>query len=357
MRILITGGAGFVGSAMARYLKDSISGASVVAFDNLKRRGSELNLAPLREAGIEFVHGDVRSRGDLAVLENDFDLLIDASAEPSVHAGSRGSPDYVVDTNLNGALNCLEFARQRGSKFVLLSTSRVYSIQPLRTILLNDGATRFEIADTQKIAGTSREGISEDFPTHTARSFYGASKLGAEQLAQEFAHMYGLETVILRCGVIAGPGQFGKADQGVFTMWVAHHFFKRPVRYLGFGGEGKQVRDLLHIQDLCELTGRILNSTKRYSGDVLNVGGGIERSVSLLELTRLCQNVVGNRVETSGVSETERFDVPLYVSDCRKLFDRTDWRPTRSVETLVSDIYQWIRANENALKPIFAEVR
>jgi CDP-paratose 2-epimerase len=353
MRILITGGAGFVGSALARYLKQSFAGCTVVAFDNLKRRGSEMNLPALRESGIEFVHGDIRSRSDLSVLYGDFDVLIDASAEPSVHAGTGGSPDYVVETNLVGTFNCLGFAKERNSRFILLSTSRVYSIKPLRDLNLVEGMTRFESADQQAVPGISREGISEAFPTHLARSFYGASKLGAEQLVQEFEHTYGMRATILRCGVIAGPGQFGKADQGVFTMWVAHHYFNRPVRYIGFGGEGKQVRDLLHIQDLCELTGRIVNSKSEYEGEALNVGGGIERSVSLLELTQLCRNIVGKEVTTSGVSDTAAFDVPLYVSDCGKLFSRSDWRPTRSVETLVSDIFQWIRSNEAMLKPLF----
>ena len=357
MRILITGGAGFVGSALACYLKHTLAGSSIVVFDNLKRRGSELNLALLRESGIDFVHGDVRSRTDLSGLVGHFDLLIEASAEPSVHSGTGGSPDYVVETNLTGAFNCLDFARQRGSKFILLSTSRVYSIQPLRGIRLIEGKTRFEISDTQTISGVSRTGISEEFPTHLARSFYGASKLAAEQMVQEFSHTYGLQAVILRCGVIAGPGQFGKADQGVFTMWVAHHYFNLPVRYIGFGGEGKQVRDLLHIQDLCELTGGIVNSLNEHSGEVLNVGGGFERSISLMELTALCRMVVGNSVSTSGVSDTAGVDVPLYVSDCRKMFARSHWRPKRSVETLVADTFQWIRANEKALKPIFTEVR
>jgi CDP-paratose 2-epimerase len=107
-----------MGSALARYLKHPLAGSSVVAFDNLKRRGSELNLALLRESGIEYVHGDIRSRSDLAVLNGDFDLLIDASAEPSVHAGTGGSPDYVVEPNLVGTFNCLDFARQRGSRFI-----------------------------------------------------------------------------------------------------------------------------------------------------------------------------------------------------------------------------------------------
>jgi len=353
MRFLITGGAGFVGSALARHIKHTIPGSSIIAFDNLRRRGSELNLGSLRELDIEFIHGDIRNRSDLAVMEGEFDVLIDASAEPSVHAGTHGSPDYVVDTNLAGTFNCLSFAKERKSRFILLSTSRVYSIQPLKGIRLVENQTRFVIADSQSLPGISREGISEAFPTNLARSFYGASKLAGEQLVQEFAHSYGLQSAIFRCGVIAGPGQFGKADQGVFTMWVAHHYFKRPVQYLGFGGKGKQVRDLLHIQDLCELISSVIASKVEFTGDVLNVGGGIDRSVSLLELTDICRSVVGSEVPASCLPDTAGFDVPLYISDCRKLFSGSDWRPKRSVESLVTDIFDWIRVNETILKPIF----
>src|SRR4051812_4260946 len=122
MRILITGGAGFVGSSLATYFKKNDPSSSVVAFDNLKRRGSELNLAVFKELGIEFVHGDIRVLSDLEDLSGDFDLFIEASAEPSVLAGLNGSPNYVLQTNLTGTLNCLEFARKRTRQMIFLST-------------------------------------------------------------------------------------------------------------------------------------------------------------------------------------------------------------------------------------------
>jgi CDP-paratose 2-epimerase len=354
MRILITGGAGFVGSGLARHLKETLPDVEIVALDNLRRRGSELNVPILHGLNIDFVHGDIRNRSDLAALTGGFEIVLDCSAEPSVQAGWTGTPDYVVDTNLAGTFNCLNFARERHSKFVLLSTSRVYSIQPLKDINLAEAETRFEILPAQTIPGVTQAGISETFPTDQARSFYGASKLASEQLVQEFGYAYGLDSAIFRCGVIAGPGQFGKSDQGVFTMWVARHYFKRPLCYTGFGGKGKQVRDLLHIQDLCDLAEATIKMNVPYSGEVFNVGGGSERSVSLLELTKLCRKIVGTEVPVSTRPETDGFDVPSYISDCTRFFSRTSWRPQRSVEQIVSDIFDWIRANETVLKPIFS---
>src|SRR5262245_41260491 len=290
MNILITGGAGFVGSALAKYFRRHGAGASVVVVDNLHRRGSEWNLEGLRSEGVTFVHGDVRAMADLEALDDTFDVLIEASAEASVHAGIADSPRYVLDTNLLGALNCLEFARKRCGGFVFLSTSRVYSIGPLSQLPVVELPTRFELqADDCDIPGISSDGISEEFPCNTHRSYYGVAKLAAELLCQEYSSHGGLPVVINRCGVVAGPGQFGKTDQGVFTLWVAHHYFGRPLKYTGFGGKGVQVRDLLHPDDLCDLVGRQLQSWNLVSGRTFNVGGGRNNAVSLQEFTTLCQ--------------------------------------------------------------------
>lgn len=275
MRILITGGAGFVGSNLAKAFQKA--GSQVTAFDNLRRRGSELNLVDFKRLDIEFVHGDIRNPSDLADLAGNFDLLIEASAEPSVLAGLNQSPAYLLDTNLKGTMHCLDFALRRVKRTVFLSTSRVYSMAPLRELALEEGPKRFELKGSR--------GISERFPVDTARSLYGTTKLASEYLVQEYQNTYGCEAVIYRCGVIAGRGQFGKVDQGVFTLWMANHFFGRPLKYIGFGGTGKQVRDLLHPSDLYALIRLQLDSGKKWDAPVFNVGGGREISTSLLELT------------------------------------------------------------------------
>lgn len=354
MRVLITGGAGFVGSSLAVAWKKDDPASTIVAADNLRRRGSELNLALFKQLDIEFVHADIRNPSDLNDLPGDFDLLIEASAEPSVQAGITSAPDYVLQTNLVGTLHCLEWARRRAGAVVFLSTSRVYSIAPLRAIALHEAPTRFEIADPPGLPGVSRDGVGETFPTHLARSLYGATKLASELILQEYVHTYNLRAVTNRCGVIAGPGQFGKVDQGVFTLWVACHFWNKPLRYTGFGGEGKQVRDLLHPLDLYALIRKQFAHIDACSGEVFNVGGGRAVSTSLLELTTHCQNVVGNQVPVGSDEQTSPVDIPLYLSDYRNAARTFDWQPQRSVRDIVEDIAHWLRENQAQLAPVFA---
>jgi CDP-paratose 2-epimerase len=345
-RILVTGGAGFVGANLCLAL--AAQGVEVVALDSLKRRGSELNLARLREAGVAFVHGDVRERGDLLGLEP-VEAIVECSAEPSVLAGMGGGADFVVQTNLVGAHNCLELARRDGAQFVFLSTSRVYPVAPLMQLVLREGDTRFELEAEQPLAGASEHGIAEDFPLGGARTLYGATKLAAELLIAEYADSFGLRGVIDRCGVIAGPWQMGKVDQGVFTHWLLAHRLGRPLTYIGYGGTGKQVRDLLHVDDLCELILEQLADPAGWDGATVNVGGGVGGSLSLLETTSLCRELTGASVPIEPVAEARPGDVPLYVSDCRALFARTDWRPSRGPRTVLEDTLSWIEANERAV--------
>ena len=351
MRVLVTGGAGFIGANLAVGLSARHPDWEVVALDNLRRRGAELNLPRLREAGVAFAHGDIRLLDDLLTATTEaFDVVIECSAEPSVLAGIDGSPDYLVQSNLVGAYHCLELARRHGAYLVFLSTSRVYPVAGLERLAYDECDTRFELVPEQPLAGASPAGISEDFPLDGARTLYGATKLAAELLIEEYRAAYGLRGVVNRCGVIAGPWQMGKVDQGVFTYWMLAHYFGRPLHYIGFGGVGKQVRDLLHVDDLLELLDEQIGAPERWDGVTVNVGGGRECSLSLLETTELCAEISGHRLEPEQTSETRPGDVPIYLSDCARLHGLTDWRPRHTARAVLEDIHAWIAANEAAIR-------
>ena len=347
-RLLITGGAGFVGSNLAVSLAARHPEWEVVALDNLYRRGSQLNLPRLEEAGVEFVKGDVREPADLARFGS-LDALVECSAEPSVMSGVNGDTSYLLHTNLTGAYNCLEQARRAGAFFLFLSTSRVYPVAPQVELALEEAATRFEIAPGQDVPGVSPAGVSEDFPLGGARTLYGTTKLAAELLIEEYRAAFGLRAVVDRCGVIAGPWQMGKVDQGVFTHWMLAHRFGNPLKYIGFGGKGKQVRDLLHVEDLVDLVERQLLDPAAWDGRVLNVGGGRDCSLSLLETTAICRELTGNEVPIEPEPQTRAGDVPVYLSDCERLFGLDEWRPRRNAEQILADIHDWIAGDEEQI--------
>jgi CDP-paratose 2-epimerase len=297
-------------------------------------------------AGIRFHRGDVRKPESFP--GGPFDFLIECSAEPSVLAGQDGSPDYLFQTNLVGAYNCLEKARQWQAGVIFLSTSRVYPIATLEAHPWREEPTRFAWED-QGTPGLSSAGVSEKLELTGARSLYGYTKLSAEQLIEEYRTTYGLRAVINRCGVIAGPWQFGKVDQGVASLWVLAHHFGRPLSYIGYGGQGKQVRDFLHVADLCGLLLEQIRDFDKWEGWLGNVSGGLANSASLCELTALCQEVTDKEIPIANVPANRPSDLRLYLGDCSKLFARTNWRPWLDVHQIIHDTHAWVKAHEDVL--------
>jgi CDP-paratose 2-epimerase len=303
---------------------------------------------------VEFIHGDIRSMDDLASV-GPANILVEASAEPSVHAGYGGDANYAIHTNLFGAANCLEYARRHGSDFVFLSTSRVYSIDALRALPLDQNDRRFFLRSGVQQSGVSAAGISETFSLVGHRSLYGATKLAAELLVEEYRAMYGVRTIINRCGVISGPWQMGKVDQGFVVLWLSRHLFGGPLTYLGFGGHGLQVRDVLHVDDLYDLIVCQLSGLNSYSGSLFNVGGGMANSVSLRELTSVCQKISGRTIELGRVCRTREADIQFYVSDHRVVTRTTGWTPRRSLHQLLEDVWRWLVDERAQLEPILSQ--
>ncbi len=340
--ILITGGAGFVGSNSAIYLKKRYPKARVIALDNLKRRGSELNIKRLKQNNVSFIHGDIRCKEDLN-LGRKIGLIIEASAEPSVLADITSGPEYVINTNLIGMVNCLELARRDKSDIIFLSTSRVYPYKALSGLKTLKKETRFEWKESQKYPGFSSRGIGVDFPLKGPKSLYGATKLCCETLLTEYIENYKIRGIINRCGVIAGPWQFGKIDQGVFTLWVKHHYAKKPLSYIGWDGKGRQVRDLLHIDDLCRLLDLQISNIAKGNGNIYNVGGGRRVSLSLLEATAICQKITGSSIKITPRKENRPFDVPVYITDNSRVSSDYKWKPKKKAKEILEDIYKWLK--------------
>src|SRR5688572_5220157 len=344
--VVVTGGAGFVGSTLALRLKRAVPGARVIAIDNLRRAGSELRPAALRTVGVEFVHGDIRNPGDLALSGQPVDLIIECSAEPSVLAGYSESPRYVLDTNLMGTINCLELARERRARMLFLSTSRVYPMARVNELAYTEEATRFSLREKQTLPGASGNGIAESFPLNGVRTFYGMTKLASEMALEEYAAAFGLNHVTIRFGVISGPGQMGKVEQGVFALWMARHLWGESLSYKGWGGTGKQVRDVVHIDDARDLVFSILGNWGKARGHTFNAGGGREISASLLEATAACQEITGRRLKFSSVAETHPTDIRIYLTDNSAVAKVLGWSPRLSVRQLFEDLYRWMCADE-----------
>ncbi|MFU2208599.1 NAD-dependent epimerase/dehydratase family protein [Solidesulfovibrio sp. C21] len=349
--MLVTGGAGFVGSNLAVSFKRRYPELTVIVLDNLKRRGSEFNVPRLAAEGIRFVHGDIRNPEDMEFTDK-IDILLECSAEPSVLAGFGGSPKYLINTNLTGTINCLEVARRNAADVVFLSTSRVYPYDPINAIPVREEESRFvwDCADGPR--GWSSAGLDIDFDLNGPKSMYGATKLCSEFVLREYEAMYGVRAVINRCGVIAGPWQFGKVDQGVFSLWVQAHHFKRSLSYIGFGGLGKQVRDLLHVDDLFDLLDIQLGDLEKAKGKVYNVGGGTFSSLSLLETTRLCEEMTGNAIAIRKDPVNRPADLAIYIGDNRRVTADFGWQPKRDAATILRDLLAWVREQEASLKTL-----
>jgi CDP-paratose 2-epimerase len=344
MQLFITGICGFVGSRVALHLLEQTPGLTIVGIDNLARAGAYTNFHVLRAAGVRVIHGDVRAASDLETIDR-MDWIIDAAALPSVLAGVDGksSSRQLVEHNLLGTINILELARRHHAGMVLLSTSRVYSVEAFSKIPVVARDRRFAF-DESAIAphGCSAAGISERFSTAAPLSLYGATKLASEVMALEYGHAFELPVIINRCGVMAGAGQFGTAEQGIFSYWIGAYAARRVLRYIGFDGAGRQVRDALHPDDLAELVMKQMKSGA--AAGMWNVGGGAPASMSLAELSQWCEARFGAH-EVQADMRPRRYDAPWIVLDSAAVRGKFNWQPRISLEQILSQIVDHHRAH------------
>jgi len=347
MKILISGVCGFVGSTLARSLLLSGRGHQVYGFDNFIRPGSETNRAELKTLGVKLFHGDLRAASDLETLPA-CDWVIDAAANPSVLAGVDGktSTRQLVEHNLGGTVNLLEYCKQHRAGFILLSPSRVYSIAPLAALPVEAVNGAFRVAAGAVLPpGVSAAGVDESFATLAPISLYGSTKLASEALALEYGETFGLPVFINRCGVLAGAGQFGRPDQGIFTYWLNSHLQRRPLKYIGFGGQGHQVRDCLHPRDLAPLLEKQFAAPPLPAADrIANFSGGTASAMSLRQLTDWCDARFGPH-PVSADPAPRAFDIPWIVLDHAKATRLWNWKPQVSTPVILDEIAAHARAH------------
>lgn len=338
MKILITGICGFVGSTLAQEWLRIEPGLTIYGLDNFIRPGSEGNRIALQKLGIKIYHGDIRIPSDFEALPP-ADWVVDAAANPSVLAGVDGhtSSRQLIEHNLLGTVNILEYCKRHSAGFTLISTSRVYSIKPLAEAVVEPFESAFRLAPGQSLPqGLSDEGVDESFSTEPPVSLYGSTKVASELLALEYGETFGFPVWINRCGVLAGAGQFGKADQGIFAFWINSWLRRRPLTYIGFGGRGYQVRDCLHPRDLVPLLQKQVK-TPSEPVRIVNLGGGSTHAMSLAQLSAWCEARFG-RHEVRGDDNPRRFDIPWLIMDSAKARAVWGWQLQTSLEDILTEI-------------------
>jgi CDP-paratose 2-epimerase len=354
MRLLITGICGFVGSTIACALQDQRRAGEpliISGLDNFSRAGSETNRKLLRKRGIKLYHGDLRLASDLDALPV-FDWVIDAAANPSVLAGVDGktSSRQILDHNLVSTINVLEFCKRHKAGFTLLSTSRVYSIHALAGLPMSEKNGAFTLDSGKPLPeGVSAQGVAEDFSTRPPLSLYGTSKLASEFLALEYGEAFELPVWINRCGVLAGAGQFGRADQGIVSFWINACLRRRPLKYIGFNGRGHQTRDVLHPRDLVPVLLRQFACRDRPEERIFNFGGGPVNAFSLLQLSRWCADQFGeHKIEADPTPR--QFDIPWMIMDSNRAATFWNWQPQTKLTEIFDEVAQHAHAHKDWLE-------
>lgn len=365
LKLLITGVCGFVGSTLAKEIRTQHPDWDLVGIDNFCRAGSELNRTLIeKDLQIEFYRGDIRNQSDLESLPR-CDYVIDAAANPTVLAGVDGntSTRQLVEHNLGGTINLLEYCKTQHAGFILLSTSRVYSIAGLTafdlTVVESDEENSPLHTRSQRYSpthsttfppGFSEDGITESFSIAPPASLYGTTKSASELLALEYGSMSEFPVWVNRCSVMGGAGQFAHPAQGIFGFWI--HSFRegRPLKYIGFDGKGHQVRDGFHPRDLLPiLEQQISEPFESTKPRITNLGGGKQNSASLAELTAWCRRrFADSKTEIAQPKqqvEIRSFDLPWYITDNSVAIDQWHWNPSTSLADLCEEIADFAEAH------------
>ncbi len=337
MKIFITGGAGFIGANCADHFLTQ--GHSVTIFDNFSRTGSQPNIEWLRERHggrqLAIIKGDIRDYQTLFDEIGGSDVVIHLASQVAVTLSVQ-NPREDFEINALGTFNVLEAVRHHCPEAVFLyaSTNKVYG--GMEAVRIEEKGTRYIYKDYAR-------GIPESYPLDF-HSPYGCSKGSGDQYTRDYARIYGLRTITLRQSCIYGQRQFGVEDQG----WAAHFVIAAVMgRPISIYGNGKQVRDLLHVSDLIRAYELSISQIDEISGEVLNLGGGPDNTLSIwAEFQPLLESLAGRPIPVTK-GDWRPGDQPVFVANIEKAADLLDWQPMVSPEEGISDLYAWVAANRH----------
>ena len=339
MKVIVTGGCGFIGSNICEFLKNL--SFEVVSIDNLSKIYSRLNLKRLSNLNIKNYNIDVSDKNKFIKLNYKSDIIIDCCADPAVEC-SRTDILKNINNNLITTYNILEKAKKDNSKLIFISTSRIYPIK--------DSRQKFNTFLKKKNINF----FNEDSNIIGPKTIYGFSKLASEMLIKEYNYAFNIDYLINRCGLITGPWQFGKVEQGLVSLWLWKHLNKdNNLYYKGYNGSGNQIRDILFINDLCELVYLQIKKFKKIKNQTFCVGGGIKNSVNLNQLTKICEQITKNKLKIKHDLYTSIYDIPFYITSLDKVKKYYNWRPKTDLKIGLYAILEWMNKNYTLIKPFF----
>ncbi len=334
MKILIAGGCGFIGSNLSIFLKKKKF--KILSIDNLSKNYCLLNEKRLKYNKIKNLRVNLLNKKKLNYIGFKPDLIIDCAAEPAVEVSSK-NPDAVVENNFNTTLNLLSLAKKHNSKLIFLSSSRIYPI--------NKSYEYFKIK--------KKKYFDENITDNGPRSIYGFSKFASELLIQEYSYAFNIKYIINRLGLTTGPWQFGKVEQGLVSLWLWSHYKSKNLNYIGYGGTGRQIRDVLDIDDLCDLIYKQIKMSNKIYNHTFSVGGGKESFFKLKELTKFCEKITKNQIEIKKIKKTSKYDIPYYISSNLKVNKFYGWKISNSLEDTLNKTFFWMKKNNKLLNKYF----
>ena len=340
MNIIITGGCGFVGSALCLFLKKNLKNAKILSIDNLSKNYSKFNEKILNKNKISNKRINLGKFNSIKDIKVKADFIIDCSAEPSVEI-SKKKVTSVIESNFLSTVNVLEKAKKDKSKLIFISSSRVYPIK-----LSYEKFKKFK-------KYKKHPSYIEEANFSGQKTIYGFTKYSSEKLIEEYNYFKKIRYIINRCGLISGVGQYGKVEQGLVSLWMWKHLNKSELTYLGHNGEGKQVRDVLFIEDFCTLVLQQIRNFKTFENNVFCVGGGIKNATNLKNLTAYCNKITGNKIKIKKDLRTSIYDIPYYVTSLRKLKKFCNWEPKINLYQGLSEIYFWMVKNKKKIRNYF----